>query len=762
MSTPANEPAAVPRRTIHSVGPFVLGKTLGEGTTGKVKVAFHKETGFKVAVKIIRKDLLMSKPAVRVKVQREVVVMKLLNHHNVMKLYDVYETSKNLFLIMELVEGGELFDYIVKRRTISRSETRRIFREIIAGVDYMHAHGVAHRDLKPENIMLDHQKHVKIVDMGMSAVMRDGELLATSCGSPHYASPQVVSGEKYDGREADIWSCGVILFALMTSNLPFDDDNIRVLLQKVRRGVFKMPSFLADDVRDLISRMIVVDPHKRITMAGIKAHPWFTGANSPEGPLPPVPDSPMQLDARPLSPNELDPDVMLTLECLRIGSRQDLERELAAPKPSQARTYYAILLEQKLHPPSDVYSKPVLPVLEDLALSGDVPDGSTSSSSIDSGSRAPGAHRPPSPSRTRAMSVSTPRPTAELSPASSAHNVAPMLVTVTAPSGASHAPLPPESPSKAVTPVPASVPHIPYAPSRPSPLAPAGCRARSASNDPNRAFDKHQLALRLQQQQRTTTTTLCQQPSPLSSSASPGAQPPPPLPPASVPAGTVAPSPILIPPAVPGTAALSASTSPTSPRQQPSAPTVGRMRGNSVIVRRPVPPPASPSPGVGAAPAPHSSSHSRHGSISEESGSVPKRTFFSSLFRSFRPQAERSDAAAAAAAAATAASTPQMREYEASNFEIRIRSSEVVVRQVLKKFFQQTNIGDVVSPIGFRCTYVSPTDYSVICNFVVWIEDETIAGGPPRQYVQFLLSHGNCALFNQVCRLALNFFEQAS
>lgn len=141
---------------------------------------------------------------------------------------------------------------------------------------------------------------------------------------------------------------------------------------------------------------------------------------------------------------------------------------------------------------------------------------------------------------------------------------------------------------------------------------------------------------------------------------------------------------------------------------------------------------------------------------------MPKRTFFSSLFRSFRPQAERSDAAAAAAAAATAASTPQMREYEASNFEIRIRSSEVVVRQVLKKFFQQTNIGDVVSPIGFRCTYVSPTDYSVICNFVVWIEDETIAGGPPRQYVQFLLSHGNCALFNQVCRLALNFFEQAS
>lgn len=770
MSTPASEPAAVPRRTIHSVGPFVLGKTLGEGTTGKVKVAFHKETGFKVAVKIIRKDLLMSKPAVRVKVQREVVVMKLLNHHNVMKLYDVYETSKNLFLIMELVEGGELFDYIVKRRTISRSETRRIFREIIAGVDYMHEHGVAHRDLKPENIMLDHQKHVKIVDMGMSAVMRDGELLATSCGSPHYASPQVVSGEKYDGREADIWSCGVILFALMTSNLPFDDDNIRVLLQKVRRGVFKMPSFLADDVRDLISRMIVVDPHKRITMAGIKAHPWFTGANSPEGPLPPVPDSSMQLDTRPLSPNELDPDVMLTLECLRIGTRQDLERELTAAKPSQARTYYNILLDQKLHPPSDVYSKPVLPVLEDLALSGDVPENSSSSSSSISGgsgnSRAPGAFRPPSPSRTRAMSVSTPRPTVDLSPASSAHNVAPMLVTVTAPgatttaAAGAHA-TPPESPTKAVTPVPSSVPHIPYAPSRPSPLAPAGCRARSASNDPNRALDKHQLALRLQQQR------LCQQPSPLSASASPGA------PPAS--AGTSAlaastpavPAPILIPPAVPGPAALSPSASPTSPRQQ-AAPTVGRMRGNSVIVRRPVPPP-SPSPSVGGSSAAlHSTSHSRHGSISEESGSVPKRTFFSSLFRSFRPQAERSDAAvvgtaaAAAAAAASSMPSPQMREFEASNFEIRIRRSEVVVRQVLKEFFLQANIGDQVSPIGFRCTYVAPNDYSIICNFVVWIEDETIAGGPPRQYVQFLLSHGNCALFNQVCRLALKFFEQAS
>lgn len=754
MSTPASDPAAAPRRTIHSVGPFVLGKTLGEGTTGKVKVAFHKETGFKVAVKIIRKDLLMSKPAVRVKVQREVVVMKLLNHHNVMKLYDVYETSKNLFLIMELVEGGELFDYIVKRRTISRSETRRIFREIIAGVDYMHAHGVAHRDLKPENIMLDHQKHVKIVDMGMSAVMREGELLATSCGSPHYASPQVVSGEKYDGREADIWSCGVILFALMTSNLPFDDDNIRVLLQKVRRGVFKMPSFLADDVRDLISRMIVVDPHKRITMPGIKAHPWFTGANSPDGPLPPVPDAPMQLDARPLAANELDPDVMLTLECLRIGARPDLERELASPRPSQARTYYNVLLEQKLHPPSDVYNKPVLPVLEDLALlSSDAPSApgcGTSGTSSSSHSRAPGALRPPSPSRTRAMSVSTPRPTVDLSPASSVHNVSPMLVTVTAPgtSASAHA-QPPESPTKAVTPVPASVPHIPYAPSRPSPLAPPGCRARSASNDPNRAPDKHQLALRLQQQQQQQQRVQYQQPSPLAASTSPSAGLA-----ASTPAGTaVVPAPILVPPAAP-----SPSASPTSPRQS-SAPIQGRMRGNSVIVRRPVPPPASPSPGVGGtSAAPHSGSHSRHGSISEESGSVPKRTFFSSLFRSLRPQqSERTDAAAAAAAA-----TPQMREFEASNFEIRIRRSEVVVRQVLKEFFLQTNIAEVVSPIGFRCTYMSPTDLSVMCNFVVWIEDETIAGGPPRQYVQFLLSHGSCALFNQVCRLAVNFFEQAS
>jgi len=142
------------KRSIHCVGPFVLGKTLGEGTTGKVKVGFHKGTGFKVAVKIIRKDMLMSKPTVRAKVQREIVVMKLLNHPNVMRLYDVYETSKNLFLISELVEGGELFDYIVKRRTISHEESRRIFREIMAGVDYLHSHGVCHRDLKPRTSCL--------------------------------------------------------------------------------------------------------------------------------------------------------------------------------------------------------------------------------------------------------------------------------------------------------------------------------------------------------------------------------------------------------------------------------------------------------------------------------------------------------------------------------------------------------------------------------------------------------------------------------
>lgn len=257
------------------IGPFILGETLGEGSTGKVKLAIHKDTNQKVAIKIINKSILTNKPSLRRKVEREIAVMKLINHKHVIRLFDVLQTKKYLFLIIEHVEGGELFDYIVNKGRLSTEEAYQIFRQIIIGVEYCHNNLICHRDLKPENLLLDRNNNIKIADFGMASLMEEGTLLETSCGSPHYASPEVVKGLRYNGMEADVWSCGVVLFALLTGRLPFDDDNLQNLLKKVKAGVYQMPSFLSDDVKDLIMRMLAMDPDKRIKIKEIKRHPWW-------------------------------------------------------------------------------------------------------------------------------------------------------------------------------------------------------------------------------------------------------------------------------------------------------------------------------------------------------------------------------------------------------------------------------------------------------------------------------------------------------
>ncbi|CAF2052698.1 unnamed protein product [Rotaria magnacalcarata] len=178
-------------------------------------------------------------------------------------------------MVMEYVSGGELFDYIVKKGKLTEGEARPFFQQIISGVDYCHRHMVVHRDLKPENLLLDDASHVKIADFGLSNIMKDGELLKTSCGSPNYAAPEVVSGELYAGPEVDIWSCGVILYALLTGTLPFDDDNVQVLFKKIRSGIFPIPEYLNTSVVDLLQRMLTVDPVRRATIKEIREHEWF-------------------------------------------------------------------------------------------------------------------------------------------------------------------------------------------------------------------------------------------------------------------------------------------------------------------------------------------------------------------------------------------------------------------------------------------------------------------------------------------------------
>ncbi|KAF7134281.1 hypothetical protein RHSIM_Rhsim08G0151900 [Rhododendron simsii] len=253
---------------------YRMGKTLGHGSFGKVKIAEHLPTGYKVAIKILNRRKMKS-PDMEEKVRREIKICRLFVHPHIIRLYEVIETPTDIYVVMEYVKSGELFDYIVEKGRLQEDEARSFFQQIISGVEYCHRNMVVHRDLKPENLLLHSRGNVKIADFGLSNVMRDGHFLKTSCGSPNYAAPEVVSGKLYAGPEIDVWSCGVILYALLCGTLPFDDENIPNLFKKIKGGVYTLPSHLTPGARDLIPRMLVVDPMKRITIPEIRQHFWF-------------------------------------------------------------------------------------------------------------------------------------------------------------------------------------------------------------------------------------------------------------------------------------------------------------------------------------------------------------------------------------------------------------------------------------------------------------------------------------------------------
>ncbi|XP_072235930.1 serine/threonine-protein kinase BRSK2-like isoform X3 [Leuresthes tenuis] len=331
------------------VGPYRLEKTLGKGQTGLVKLGVHCVTCQKVAIKIVNREKLSE--SVLMKVEREIAILKLIEHPHVLKLHDVYENKKYLYLVLEHVSGGELFDYLVKKGRLTPKEARKFFRQIISALDFCHSHSICHRDLKPENLLLDEKNNIRIADFGMASLQVGESLLETSCGSPHYACPEVIRGEKYDGRKADAWSCGVILFALLVGALPFDDDNLRNLLEKVKLGVFHMPHFIPPDCQNLLRGMIEVDAGKRLTLEQIQKHTWYlAGKNEPE-PEQPVP---RKVAIRTLaSAEEIDPDVlesMHSLGCFR--DKEKLTKDLLSEEGNQEKMIYFLLLDRKERYPS--------------------------------------------------------------------------------------------------------------------------------------------------------------------------------------------------------------------------------------------------------------------------------------------------------------------------------------------------------------------------------------------------------------------------
>ncbi|OAY80305.1 SNF1-related protein kinase catalytic subunit alpha KIN10, partial [Ananas comosus] len=252
---------------------YRLGKILGIGSFSKVKVANHALTGNVVAVKIVSRQKLRNMD-LEENARREIEILKLLQHPHVIQFCEVVEAHANIYIVMEHAESGELFDHLVEKGRLQECEARHFFQQIISGVEHCHRNMVIHRDLRLENLLLDSKYNIKIIDFGMSNTFWDGQLPRTNFLNP-YSAPELISRKPHNGPEVDVWSCGVILYALICGHLPFMDENIPNLHKKIRGGIYDLPENVSDGARYLILRMLEIDPTKRITIAEIRQHPWF-------------------------------------------------------------------------------------------------------------------------------------------------------------------------------------------------------------------------------------------------------------------------------------------------------------------------------------------------------------------------------------------------------------------------------------------------------------------------------------------------------
>eukprot|EP00026_Physarum_polycephalum_P003632 Phypoly_transcript_03645.p1 GENE.Phypoly_transcript_03645~~Phypoly_transcript_03645.p1 ORF type:complete len:738 (+),score=143.90 Phypoly_transcript_03645:152-2365(+) len=345
-SATKQEPPKIPK----SIGLYKLGRTLGEGTYGKVKLGTHMYTGQEVAVKIMRPHETNN----RAEVEREISVLKLLKHPNIVQLFEVIEDENGrIFLVLELVAGGELFDYIVARGRVKEKEARKFFRQIISGVEYCHANLVVHRDLKPENLLLDVDGNVKINDFGFSNLISPGKLFNTFCGSPIYAPPEIILEKEYVGPTVDIWSMGVILYALVNGQLPWRlGKNGRIIdIDKLLAGQFENSASanLTKGVKDLMNRMIVADPKNRATLDEVRNHPWISeGCDGPP---------PTLLSARP--PVKAINEEILNQVVLMGFDRETARSAILANEIIPVVTVYHLLLEKNsknLPPTADTSS----------------------------------------------------------------------------------------------------------------------------------------------------------------------------------------------------------------------------------------------------------------------------------------------------------------------------------------------------------------------------------------------------------------------
>ena len=281
------------------VANYILSNTIGKGTFSTVKLGIHLPTQKKVAIKILEKDKIKDDDDLE-RIGREIHILTVLRHPNIAQLYETITTEKHIYIIMEYIEGHDLFQYIYANNHLDDLKASQLFRQLISTIEYIHTLGIVHRDIKPENILLNKQKTIlKLVDFGLSNSYKHGDLLKTACGSPCYAAPEMISGEEYDGLYSDLWSCGVVLYCMLVGKLPFDDEDIKVLYNNIKNAKYYLPKSLSEQAQDLIKRILTTDPKKRISLDKIKKHPFFLiGSNTPlmKGLLVGIQNIPVDLD----------------------------------------------------------------------------------------------------------------------------------------------------------------------------------------------------------------------------------------------------------------------------------------------------------------------------------------------------------------------------------------------------------------------------------------------------------------------------------
>ena len=254
---------------------FKINKKLGDGNFSTVKLATHSLTGEQVAIKILEKTRIANKED-KERINREIEIMKKVKHFNIVKLYHVVENKLTIYLIQEHIPGKDFMEYLNKKGKLKEVEACKFYHQIISGLEYIHQCGIAHRDFKPENIIITNDNTIlKIIDFGLGNLYKNNQLLRTSCGSPCYAPPEMINEQSYNAALSDIWSSGIILYLMLCGKLPFYHEQNEIMYKQILSGKFEIPNYLSDNAKDILKKIIEIDPKKRINFEQIKAHPWF-------------------------------------------------------------------------------------------------------------------------------------------------------------------------------------------------------------------------------------------------------------------------------------------------------------------------------------------------------------------------------------------------------------------------------------------------------------------------------------------------------